>query len=368
MPKALSALAALALLAGCSLSSLDADADVHIEGRALDASGRPLANTEVLLLKQADLGEVLFGAALVVGTLSTVCLLPDPPALCDKARRATTDDDGFYEFDLKGSDTQGTLGTESTLSLTFAATAQTSTTITFTAEGESITLPDARLVRLAPVVTNEPGVINVHYARVPKDAGADATYSVQLFERQTATPLWSEPTQAGKARIDERVLEDKDALVAVGVATELAGGSGAGDVRSHYLSPRMDAPHTASLPMSRGRPCAAVTGQGKVGRFGPCPLTDGNLAEAARLSGKGVVTGVAVDLGSRRPIRLVVARGFGGQVLVELSDDGKSYRTITTTSGSAFAYAPRGNQRARYVRLRSPSGLDQSLSSEVAIW
>jgi hypothetical protein len=81
-----------------------------------------------------------------------------------------------------------------------------------------------------------------------------------------------------------------------------------------------------------------------------------------------VVTGVVVDLGRAKPVNLVVARGFSGQFLVEASTDGKEYRTFATGTGPAYAARPTGRVVARYVRLRSPVGLDQSLSSEVSVW
>ncbi len=69
MRRVLPLAAALCLAAaGCSTSDIDPDATVRISGRALDAAGRPLADTRVLLFKQADLGEVALGTVLVVGT------------------------------------------------------------------------------------------------------------------------------------------------------------------------------------------------------------------------------------------------------------------------------------------------------------
>ena len=81
-----------------------------------------------------------------------------------------------------------------------------------------------------------------------------------------------------------------------------------------------------------------------------------------------MVSGVVVDLGAPRPVSLVVARGFAGQVLVELSDDGRSWRTVATSSGSAVALSVPGRPSARFVRLRSPVGLDESLATEVSVW
>jgi hypothetical protein len=366
-------LAALSLaVTSCSFSSVDPDASVEISGRALNASGKPLAGARVLLFKQADIGEVVFGTVLTVGSLSTICLLPEAPAICRKARTATTDADGRYHFELKGSDTQGTLGTESTLNVVFAGPrAQGSTTVSFTAKDEAITLPDARLWRSAPTVSRPSGRIQLSWSTVPSAAGSDPAYSAQLFEAGGASALWSQPASGRRATIDPRILEDQPGSVAVGAGTTLSGGSGAGGVRASYLSRRLRVTATAGTPPSRGRPCAAVTGTAppKAGPFSPCSVTDGDLKRPARLSGAtaAVVSGVVIDLGSSRPVSLVVTRGFLGQFLVEVSGDGRSYRTVATSAGSAAIAVP-GNPSARFVRLRSPVGLDESLSSEVSVW
>jgi hypothetical protein len=361
-------LASLSLaVTGCSFSSVDPDETVRVSGRALDAAGKPLADTKVFLFKQADVGEVIFGSVLAVGTLSTICLLPDAPAICAKARTATTDSDGRYSFDLKGSDTQGTLGTASTITVTFSG-GQSSTTVSFTAKDPEIDLGEARLWNALPRVSQGSGQIRLSFAKLP--GGGKATYSAQLFEAKGASALWTQPVSGSSATLDARILEDRAGSVAAGATSSVPGTSGGGKVRASYLSARVPVNATAGTPLSRGRRCAPVTGTApaKDARFTSCAMTDGDLDKPAHLSAGGVVTGAVIDLGSVRPVDLVVARGFSGQVLVELSDDGRTYRTVATNSGSAVALEVPGGQRARYVRLRSPSGLDESLASEISVW
>ncbi|RNL61331.1 discoidin domain-containing protein [Nocardioides marmoriginsengisoli] len=364
-------MATLSLAAtGCSFSTVDPDQSVRISGRALDAAGKPLAKTKVLLFKQADIGEVVFGSILAVGTLATICLVPDAPAICRKARTATTDADGRYAFDLKGSDTQGTLGTASTINVVFA-NRRSSTTVSFIAKEGEVDLPDARLWNASPRVSQGGGDIRLSFAALPAAAGRKPTYSARLFEAKGQSALWTQPVSGTSGTVDARILEDQRGSVAAGADASLSGSSGAADVRGHYLSARIPVRATSGTPLSRGRRCAAVTGTApaKDGAFSRCGATDGNLDQPARLRGKGgVVTGAVVDLGSVRPVDLVVARGFSGQVLVELSDDGRTYRTVATNSGFAVALDVPGGQRARYVRLRSPSGVDQSLSAELSVW
>jgi hypothetical protein len=357
---------------GCTFSDVDPDATVHVSGRALDASGKPLAGARVLLFKEANLGEVLLGSALVIGTLSTVCLLPEPPGICREARVEETDEDGRYEFELEGSDTQGSLGTEATLNVVLSGPkAQGSTTVSFAAKATEVTLPDARLWRARPAVDSSSNRIGLSWSPLPKAAGSDVAYSAQLFEGEAQTPIWSQPATGSRSSIDPRILEDRSGAVAVGAAAELSGGSGTGDVRASYLSARVSVAATAGVPPSRGRPCAAVTGP-RARRADPapdCPMTDGDLAAAARLvGGKGVVSGVVIDLGSVRPIDLVVARGFAGQFLVEVSSDGTAWRMVGTELGTTVAVTPPGRPSARFVRVRSPTGLDESLAAEVSVW
>lgn len=364
--------AAVSLAAtGCSFSSVDPDQAVHISGRALDASGKPLADARVMLFKQADMGEVLFGTTLLIGSLSTICLVPDAPAICEKAHRATTDADGRYRFTLKGEDTQGTLGTESTLNVVFSA-GRASTTVSFRAKDTEVAVPEARLVDLDARVTRPGGAIRVTWRSLPRSAGRKPSYTAQLFDAGNRGAVWSEPAKGGRATLDPRILENRSGAVAVGADTELAGGSNTGTVHAAYLSSRLPVAATAGAPPSRGRRCAPVTGTAPAvdGTFARCAATDGNLDEPARLSGTGdtPVTGVTVDLGRARPIDLVVARGFSGQLLLEVSGDGRSYRTVATGLGTAVALEPRGNPTARYVRLRSPSGLDESLATELSVW
>lgn len=358
---------------GCGFSSVDPNSSVSISGRALDASGEPLAKTHVLLIRQADIGQVVFGSILTVGTLSAICFTPSPPAICDKARVTTTDADGRYHFDLKGSDTQGSLGTEATMNVVFSdRSARTSTTVSFGAEDNAVTVPDARLWDLAAKVSGGAGRIEVSWRPLSKGAGSRTSYSVQLYDAAKGAVLWSQPASGRRTDIDPRLLEDHKGLVAVNASTELSGGKGAGKVRASYLSARLPVTATAGAPPSRGRPCAALVGPAatatKIGSA--CAETDGDLSGPAGLTaGAGkTVSGVVVDLGRIRPVSLVVARGFGGQFLVEVSTDGTTFGTVATGSGQAYAVRPDARPRARYVRLRSPVGLDESLSSEVSVW
>jgi hypothetical protein len=358
--------------AGCGFSSVDPGSSVSISGRALNAAGNPLGNARVVLVKQADLAEVVFGTVLTVGTLSTICFAPDPPAICERAQVTTTDADGRYHFEVKGSDVRGSLGTEATMNVVFSGrSSPSSTTVSFTAQETDVTVPDARVWDLAATVTGAAGRIRLTWRPLSPSAGTDTGYSAELYDARTGAALWSQPARGGQAELDPRLLEDRRGTVAASASAALSGGSGTGSARAGYLSARLPVTGSVGAPPSRGRPCAAVTGIGKVAAYRtPCAETDGNLGAPAQLSAPAgaTVTGVAVDLGRTRPVDLVVARGFSGQYLVEISTDGRSWHSVATGSGTAYSVSPAGRPAARYVRVRSAVGLDESLSAEVSVW
>lgn len=370
MRRVAAVLAALSIgTTSCSFSSVDPDADVAISGRALDADGAPLADTSVLLFKQADIGEVLFGSILAVGSLSTICFLPDPPSICEKGQRVTTDADGRYSFEVTGEDTQGTLGTASTLSVVFSGKSG-SATLSFTAEDTEITLPDTQLWDARQ---RRRGSVGLSWRELPGSAGGKQSYSVQLYASRTSAPLWSEPASQTRGSVDPRILESSSGFIAAGASARPSGATGAGDLRANYLSPRVPVTSAVGAPPSRGKRCAAVTGTGpvkKAASYGACGATDGKLGTPARLAarGPGPVTGVVVDLGSARRVELAVARGFSGQLLLEVSSDGTNFQVVATGSGTAVGLTPNVPVTARYVRLRSPGGIDQSFGAELSIW
>ena len=296
-------------------------------------------------------------------------ILPEAPAICNKAVKARTDGDGRYEFEVKGEDTQGTLGNASTMNVVFSAgRGKTSTAVSFVADGEHVSLPDARLWNPKPQVRDSD---DIRLSWSPLRGSGKVSYSALLYDASGSSAIWSQKASGDSATLDTRILEDRRGTAAVGATAKLDGADGADDVRANYLSARLPVRGTAGRPLSRGKACAPVSDVGPVttGCFGRCGVTDGKLDAPAQLGKGGVpVTGAVVDLGSRRPIDLVVARGFSGQLLLEVSDDNHNYRLVATGSGTAVALEPNVATTARYVRLRSPSGLDLSLGYEISVW
>jgi hypothetical protein len=370
------ALATVVLLAaaGCTFTTVKPDQTVVISGRALSAAGAPLRGVTVHLYKEADVGEVIVGAFAVLGSLGSVCLFPAAPAICNRGHVATTDSGGGYRFRLTGAETQGLIGDASTLDAVFAdpqgGRTAASTTVRFKALATTVTVPDARLWNAGVHVTTASvpaPAFGVSWTGLPAADGTGAAYYAQLLDPNAGLGIWTQPASGGAARIDARIAEDHSVDVAVTARASLGSG-----VNAVYVSSRVPVRPIAGAPPSRHRPCFAVTGTSTLAQFAQpaCHATDRDLGAPARLSATGgaVVTGAVVDLGTVRRVSLIVGRGLAGAIVVEVSTDGTSYVQVATTSDAPFAISPPGQPAARFVRVRSPSGLDESLLTEISVW
>ena len=363
----------LLLAAACDFSHVKADQTIVISGRALSATGQPLSGLDVHLYKEPDVGEVIVGSVLALGSLGAICLLPEAPAICDQGRTATTRGDGRFTFTVKGSDTQGLVGDAATLDVAFddpdGGNLGASTTLRFEAQTTRVRLPAVRLWSARLHVAARPAAppaYGMSWSRLPTADGSAASYSVQLLNPSDGLQWWSQPASGTRAHIDARIVEDQSADAAVTARARLHGT----DVI--YLSARRPAHAIAGAPPSRDRPCSAVTGTKRLRTFAQthCAVTDGDFMSPARLTATNhkVVTGAVVDLGRPRRVSLVVVRGVAGSAVVEISTDGSNYRKVGTGSDSVLAVDVPGAPVARYVRIRSAGGLDESLLTEVSAW
>jgi hypothetical protein len=354
----------------CDFSHVKPQQTVTISGRALSATGAPLSNVQVHLYKEADFGEFIVGTVLTIGSLGGVCLFPGAPAICQKGRAATTDAKGGYRFSLKGSDTQGIVGDAAKLDVVFAdpkaGATGPSTPLRFEAQQTVVRLPAASLwdARLH-VTASAKGAPSVGLSWRPQH-GSAGSYAAQLLDTRGA-PLWSQSATAGRVRIDARVLEDRAAVATVTTRHDIASG-----VNAVYLSARKPVRPVAGAPPSRHQPCSALTGTSHVAAFRQtvCVATDGDLTSPSRLvaSNGKVVTGVMIQLERARRVSLVVARGLAGSAVVEVSANGRNWHTVATVNQSTAAVRLAGRPETRYVRVRSPGGLDESLIAEVSAW
>jgi hypothetical protein len=201
---------------------------------------------------------------------------------------------------------------------------------------------------------------------LPGTGGSGPDYSVQFLDPTQGLALWSQSAAGTQARIDGRVLEDHRADAAVTARADLRG------VDAVYLSARKPVDPIAGAPPSRHHSCSAVTGTKRLAavKQGDCAATDGDLLSPARLAGAHgkVVTGVVIGLGHAHGVALVVARGLAGSVVIELSTNGRTYHRVAVADASTIAVHLPRRPVARYVRVRSASGLDESLLFEVAVW
>ncbi len=347
MGRLLAVLVLAGSLAGCESSQVDRSATVEVSGRIVRADGSPAAGAAVGLEARPGAGEVLGSALLVPLTLFTACLADPPPAICRgrSVRRTTTAADGTYAFALKGKDTQGFLGTATSLALTAelpagaGEVAGAAVTATFKVQTERLALHDLQLWR--PKVTVAPG--SVGWEARP----GSSSYQV-LFEDGASRPVWSF-ADAKKAEVtfDPRILEDTAGTLAVSAGDkDTAEGTTVGIVRR---SARVAYRGTAGAPPSRGHPCAL----GAVAPAAtPCVLTDGDCATTVPLPQTTTTADPAssvpatapapqtatVDLSQSRAVGLVVVRGCSCQI--DGSIDG---RTWTAVGRSAGVYRRRAN-------------------------
>ncbi|MDQ6949440.1 MAG: hypothetical protein M3256_25120, partial [Actinomycetota bacterium] len=231
--------------------------------------------------------------------------------------------------------------------------------------GVETLLPDVRLWDAGLRLSEPAGRIHLDWKPLPAEAGTSPTYSAQLLDASSRGLLWTQPATPTGGDVDNRMVEDVRSTASAAVTARL------GDVRVSSVSTSLDVTGRAGPPPSRGRPCLAVnapdlstTPQAK------CGATDGNLAAPTSLAGNSgaVVSGVVVDLGSARRVTLVVVRGLGGDYVLEGSSDGTTYSQLASGSTSPAAFPLATPPTARFVRVRSPSGLDESLLAEVSVW
>jgi hypothetical protein len=350
-----------ALVTGCSEqpSPVDDDAKVTISSR-VTAAGRPVSEARVSLQSSgsvSDLVQALPGVSLV-------CLLGDCEARPDRELRSGSD--GGLSISTNGRHTKTTGGGARWLSLTAAdpdepADARTggAATLAFQVLSEKVDLPPLSLWRTPLRIDLAAGVVTFQPPPVAADVELLITDAQGNLVEQRAG-------SSTRARFDPRLLEDLPVEVTL-VATRKVGG-----VTQVWRSPVVDAKGTRR-PLTRGLPCGAE---------GPCALTDGRLAlhEAKVASCADVPEGAetcalgdrrVLDLGTARPLQLVVVRGLAAVITVEASVDGKAWtRLAPYDTGPPERMRDVVVQRrkpgagpVRYLRVESTSSL-----AEVSAW
>jgi hypothetical protein len=354
----------------CTASKLDADASVRVTGTVLDASGQPARSADVALFKRADIGEVLVGATLAIGTLGATCFLPNGPAFCRDARKAKTDDDGKFAFALKGSDTQGTVGNANDFDLVTSVRrpgrGDLVASVRFKIQREDLEVEPLRVWDADASVTNESGAIRASWPTLPADYGASPSYDLRFVDTTDKRVVWNVAKATPGGRVDARLVEDRRGSVEVGASTSKPGP----DTTFRFTYFAQGAPFTgAGAPPSRRASCFASKADGQTTPINPCHLSDGNLYAASNLSGDGVARIAAyLDLGASKPVSLVTARGAPGTTAIETSSDATTWAMLGPGAGGLVSVALPRPVQARYVRIRTTNAVDISGLAELSVW
>ncbi|HEU5001156.1 MAG TPA: hypothetical protein VFW71_00035 [Actinomycetota bacterium] len=363
---------------GCTRSRISSDATVTVSGSVVDASGSPVPGAKVALVKEADLGEVLGGLTLALSKLGLSCFVAHQPSFCARARRATTDSSGSFAYTLSGADTQGSVGNADTLDVTAVGpggAAAGGTTVAFTVQTATLALPALRLWGATPGVATGGGPqpsYRVTWPDLPSSIGGSASYGVRFVDGAAGASGddWAVRGARSGTTVDGRVLEDRSGNVEVDAATSAAGPHTT--FRFTYRSATV-AFHGPGAPPSRGAGCLVQPGGGAPVALHPCPLTDGNLSTGGALAPSPCAgctpagtTAAIIDLGTPRPLGLVVVRGATTGVAIEGSNDLSSWSMLGSLDADLGATAVHGS--ARYIRVRSLSGLGLGGLAEVSVW
>jgi hypothetical protein len=353
---------------GCTASKVAPSAPIHLSGTVADAAGHPVAGAPLLLFKEVDFGEALVGLTVALATLGAACFLPSGPAVCARARKATSGPGGTFSFDLSGRDTQGSVGNADSFDLTAllpptpGAPARAATTVRFRIQRTDLAIPTLRAWGAAIEVTNGGAAIQVKWPSLPAQGyGSSAGYSVQFVDGATQQAVATVAGAKSGASVDPRWLEDRSGTTEVDASTREKGP----DTNFVFTYRSQTAPFQGhASPPSRGAPCFASKANAAPTSVSPCRLTDGELFTPAGVSGDAVY----LDLGRPAPVALVVVRGGSSVLAVETSADAKAWNPLGNTTGGFSPVAPTAATTARYVRVRSTSGLDLANLTEISVW
>jgi hypothetical protein len=354
---------------GVEQSSLDANAQVTITGKALAADGTPMAKTRVALIRELDLGQAIGGLFVTAVTLGVACLADHPPALCtNNSHIAMTGSDGTYSFAIRGSDTQGTVGIASTMEVLIRlppGSGQSTGALAlaeFKAQTTTLQVPDLRIWNPPVDLSTDTHSVRLKRPTLPGSGyGTGAKYWLE-FDGASGRAVWMVGSRGADSVVDSRILEDLRGTAHIEART--SGSSGGLAVDFTFVSGSIPFQGPAGPPPSRGASCAAVTASGTDVFKTPCTLTSGDF-NSSYVSGASS-NGVVIDLGTDRAVSLMVARGCSVQCRISLSSDLMAWSDAGSLSGE-YATAPITlNRSARYIRLSGAPNV--ALLRQVSVW
>lgn len=373
---ACAALFATLVATACSVeqSSLDAKAEVSITGKALAADGTPLVKTRVALIRELDIGQAIGGLFVTAVTLGVACLADHPPAICsNNSRIATIGSDGTYSFTVHGSDTQGSLGTASTMEVMIRVPPRTGKAAgpvalaEFKVQSSKLQLPDLQIwdpqleVSINDTPNSGPSVRLLHPSFTGDGYGQGAKYWHE-FDDSKGRAAWVVGSVGPDMVLDARILEDLRGTALVGHRTSTSANSLAVDLT--FLSAAIAFQGRAGPPPSRGAPCAGVTASATDAFKSPCTVTSGDFGSSS-ISG-ATSTGVVIDMGIDRPVSLLVVRGCTAQCRISVSSELTAWSEAGSVSGDYGTAPITLNRSARYIRLSSTPNVAQL--RQVSIW
>lgn len=357
------------ILSACATSRVPVEANVLVTGTVLGEAGQPAAGADVALFRIADVGELLVGATLAIGTLGVACFVDDAPPVCRGARKTKSDAAGRFSYSMKGGDTQGSVANASDFDLTAVVRRSSGdplvASVRFKIQRTELEVPALRVWDASATLTSENGSTRASWPSLPGDYGSSPNYRVRFLDSSGGT-VWSVDDASPGQAVDFRLLEDRRGTVEVGATTSEPGPDTT--FRFEYFA--RPAPFSGpGSPPSRGVPCAAATTDGRVTPLEPCPLSDGDLARQSGFSADGVVRSAAyLDLGEYHPVSLVVSRGALGTTSIETSTDAVTWIPMGTGTGRLVSAQSPNPVSSRYVRIRTTNNVDLSPLVEVSAW
>lgn len=300
----------------------------------------------------------------------------DEIELCEGARRAVTDDEGAYRFELKGADTQGSVG--NAVTWVFAAStdaldgevqapvAEASTII----DRVEVEIPVVRLWRAALGVSPQGEGYALSWDEAPADVSGAATYTAAL-----GTPhgdAWRTSGAPTNATWRDTDVEDFEGTLAV---ADGRGTSGVESFHVRHTSQRVPWTPGDAVPQSRGAACFVDREGASSPVEGPCPATDGDLGTSLGAQGPSCTPPepadggpseacdetndrfFGVDLGAARAVARVYVRGghfLGGHAVEIAGEDGVFVEAgrLEQNGGPSVVELPPATS-ARYVRVRN---------------
>lgn len=375
--------AALLVLSSCTASKLQPDDKVAVTGKALGADGQPLSQAKVVLYKEPDIGQVLFGMIEVTASWGAVCFTDNPPDVCASIPSATTDGSGAYAFSMLGKDTTGSGNSASTFDLTIRSAAQgnglegAAAQASFIVNSTQVAVPNLKLwdPAVSFAVSNGRGTVNFgDFQGNGRDTDRGTGFVFVSKEDET---MWSANDVSSGDGFDLRMLEDTEGTVMATAHSQGKLGDG-DDVAFSFRSQQLAYPVSSSAPPSRGAACFIQGESGPV-ELSPCTLTDGHFAQGFTAAAEThcttsdctptANTWAEVDLGESRSISLVVVRGASVSAVIEVSTDASNWTQLGTSTGALSAISPVLPVQGRYVRVRATDPHNRiSGLSEISVW